>query len=148
MSDGIDFTVPGEPRGKGRPRFNRASGRAYTPKGTLTLEAEIADAWVRAGAVRLPDGPLAVHVVAVLERPNAHWKKDGTLSAAGDRSMWPTRKPDGDNVQKAVWDSLNGKAFRDDAHIVHWTGWKRWANPGEVAHVRVRIRPMTDFSPF
>lgn len=138
----IDFKVLGTPRGKGRPKFARATGRAYTDKQTRVAEAEVVGAWDRAGAVRCPDGPLSLVLMVVLERPQGHWRKDGSLSAAGERSPWPTKKPDNDNTQKLVQDALNGKAYRDDAQVVHWNGWKRWANPGEPPHVRVMIKPM------
>lgn len=138
----IDLTVPGQPRGKGRPKFVRATGRAYTDKKTVNAEGEIVDAWNRAGAVRLPDGPLELDVTAVLERPQGHWKRDGSLSTAGVRSVWPVKKPDVDNIVKLVMDALNGKAYRDDALVVHSVLWKRWANPGETAHLRVRVAPL------
>ena len=40
--DSVSFTVLGEPTGKGRPRFNTQSGRAYTPKKTVNYET-----WVK-----------------------------------------------------------------------------------------------------
>lgn len=139
----IDFSVPGTPRGKGRPRFVKATGRTYTDKQTTEAEGDVVGAWARAGEQRCPDGPLKLELMAVLERPKGHWKQDGTLSAQGLRSGWPTKKPDWDNLGKLVADALNGKAYRDDAQIVHVVLWKRWANPGEVAHTRVRLSPLT-----
>ena len=35
----IQFTVLGEPYGKGRPRFNRFTGTAHTPEKTESREA-------------------------------------------------------------------------------------------------------------
>ena len=32
MSYEVNFTIPGKAQAKQRPRFNRFSGRAYTPK--------------------------------------------------------------------------------------------------------------------
>lgn len=40
--DSVSFTVLGEPTGKGRPRFNTQSCRAYTPKKTVNYET-----WVK-----------------------------------------------------------------------------------------------------
>ncbi len=37
----IKFTVHGEPTGKGRPRFNPNSGRAYTPQKTVNYETAV-----------------------------------------------------------------------------------------------------------
>lgn len=140
----VDLTVMGVPRGKGRPRFVRATGRTYTDAQTVQAEGDVAAAWLAAGAVRLPEEPLRLELVAVLERPKGHWKRNGDLSAQGERSGWPTRKPDWDNLGKLVADSLNGKAYRDDAQIVHVVFWKRWAEKGEPCHTRVRLRPMSD----
>jgi Holliday junction resolvase RusA-like endonuclease len=138
----IDLTVYGTPRGKGRPRFVKQTGRAFTDKQTVLAENEWMAAWTRAGEIRLDDGPLQVDLTAVLERPQSHYKTNGELSAAGERSPWPTRKPDWDNLGKLVADALNGKAYRDDSQIVHVVLWKRWASPGEGSFTRVRIRPL------
>ena len=34
----VKFTVFGEPKGKGRPRFNTRTGHAITPKDTVNYE--------------------------------------------------------------------------------------------------------------
>lgn len=39
----LTFTVPGEPRGKGRPRFS--GGRAYTDSETRAYERKIAECY-------------------------------------------------------------------------------------------------------
>lgn len=134
--------VPGEPTGKGRPRFARATGRAFTPAKTRLAENRIYIAWLDAGQPRL-DGPLELIVLAVLERPAAHWKRDGTFSAAGQRSHWPTKRPDWDNVAKLTADALDGYGYGNDSQIVHATVTKRWANPGEDAHTRITVRAIT-----
>lgn len=138
----VDLTVAGEPRGKARPRFVRATGRAYTDKPTTDAEERIRLAWLAAGGVSLPDGPLVLHLIAVMERPAAHWKKSGELSAAGERSKWPTKKPDLDNLEKLVGDALQGHAMRDDSAIVHNVSWKRWTNAQEEPHLRIRLLPL------
>lgn len=134
----VVLTIPGTPTGKGRPRFTK-TGRTFTPPATATAENRVYLAWLEAGQPRMPEVPLMLTVEFVLTRPQAHWRLDGTLSLAGQRSQWPTKKPDLDNAAKLVADALNGCAFRDDAHIVRLHAVKRWANPGEEAHARVRI---------
>lgn len=135
----IQLTVPGVPRGKGRPRFVKASGRTYTDKQTVNTEQQIAAAWAEAGAVRMPDEALTLHVMAVFERPKAHWKKSGPLTHIGEVMPWPTKRPDMDNIYKIVLDALNGLAYKDDCQVVHSVLWKRWANPGEEAHVKITV---------
>lgn len=137
----IDLTVPGVPRGKGRPKFVKATGRAYTDKETVRAEQAIQQAWETAGSP-VVEGPLELHLTAVFERPQHHWKKGGELSASGVRSWWPTKRPDLDNAIKLGQDAISGFGFGDDAQIVHIVAWKRWANPGERAHWRIRLKPL------
>lgn len=137
----FELIVDGEPRGKGRPRFDPRTGRAYTDNKTKLAEGRVHDAWVRANRPRL-EGPIALLVTIVLQRPQAHFKVDGTFTAAGIRSGHPTKKPDFDNVAKLIGDALNKCAYDDDANIVHHWFVKRWANPGEHEHTRIVVRQM------
>lgn len=144
----VTLTIEGPPTGKGRPKFriagkgDRQFVQVYTPQDTQKAEARIQRLWRDAGQPRLPDGPVHMRVEIVLERPQAHWNSKGDLNAAGQRSQWPTKKPDVDNVAKLVADALNGCVYRDDALIVRSDAIKRWANPGELAHTRVMLEPM------
>lgn len=131
------LVVPGEARGKGRPRFGR--GRAYTDTPTLRAEQRIADEWRAAGGPRLPDAPLTLHVTLYLDRPASHHLADGTLSAQGRRNGLPVRKPDVDNALKLVCDALNGLAYRDDVLIVDAHARRRWALPGENARTVIEL---------
>src|SRR5918912_4223674 len=135
----IELVVPGPPQGKQRPRFVRATGRTFTPKETELAEARIERAWESAGQQRL-DGPVALGLVVVLERPRAHRCKDGRLSAAGTRSEWPCRRPDLDNAFKLAADALNNRAYTDDSQIVEAHAWRRWAAAGEREHTRIVLR--------
>lgn len=135
----IEFTVPGEPVGKARPRLGRR-GRVYTPAATKAHEELVRSSWLLAGGRRI-EGPLAIHVVAETARPASHWLKGGGLSAAGRRSVVPTKKPDLDNVLKLVADALNGHAYQDDAWIVAATVERRWAPAGTSPRTEVRLYP-------
>lgn len=49
------FTVYGEPKGKGRPRFNTNTGHAITPKDTVSYENLVKLEWQTAyGTERFP----------------------------------------------------------------------------------------------
>jgi Holliday junction resolvase RusA-like endonuclease len=133
----LTLVIPGTPTGKGRPKFVRATGRTYTPAKTKAAENRVYLAWLEAGQPTLPDGPLWMTVEIVLARPQNHWKRDGTLSATGERSHRPTKKPDIDNVIKLIADALNGCAYRDDAQLVDVSCVKRWAAPAQGEHIRV-----------
>ena len=44
----------------------------------------------------------------------------------------PTKKPDLDNIAKAVLDSLNGIAYKDDSQIVSMVVSKKYSNRPRV----------------
>ena len=113
----ITFVVPGEPRGKGRPRFTK-TGHTYTDSETKAYENKIIAYYRKAcGAYKFPDEKyIRVKVEAYYPIP-----KSATKSAAAEMAQnkrLPTRKPDIDNVLKAVLDALNGVAYKDDSRVV------------------------------
>lgn len=120
---GIVFEVPGEPRGKGRPRFTK-EGNAYTDSETRAYEKKIM-AYYRQQLrdFRWDDGSyVAVEVTAVYPIPKSATKASITAIQAG--RILPKRKPDIDNVLKVVLDSLNGIAYKDDSQVVMISGKK------------------------
>lgn len=138
MTEVITFTVPGEPQGKGRPRAFRAGRgvRMYTPAKTEAYEQAVATAGRQAMAGREPMvGPLAVDLMAVVSVP-ASWSKKRRAAALEGLEL-PAKKPDADNVAKAIADGLNGIAYGDDAQVVELRVRKRY---GEVPGVLVEIR--------
>jgi Holliday junction resolvase RusA-like endonuclease len=131
--------IVGPPPAKGRPRFGR--GRTYTDPSTREAEDAVVAAWVDAGAPRLADGPLVLSVTVELARPRSHLRSDGGLSAAGRRAgRHPRRRPDLDNVAKAVMDALSGRAWRDDADVVALYAVRRWAEPGRPGCTTVFVQ--------
>jgi Holliday junction resolvase RusA-like endonuclease len=111
---GCTLTVRGPLRGKGRPRFVKATGRTYTPKETVKAELRIRAA-ARAERVEPLNGPVRVHVIAVGGVPKSWSKRKREEALAAHFDM---RKPDGDNVLKLVLDALNGVAWHDDVQVV------------------------------
>lgn len=135
----VILRVPGRPRGKQRPKFNRQQGRSYTPQETVVYESKVHAEWIAAGRPRLPDEPLVAALTAVYERPASHRRKDGSLSAAGERAPWPMPQVDLDNVAKIALDALNGLAYKDDRQVVHLTVNRRWAQAGESEHLFISV---------
>ena len=110
----INFTVPGTPVGKGRPRFVRATGRTYTPDRTLVYENWVRECWRNGNFPKLT-GPITARIDAFFPIPKAVSKK---RRAEMEAEIVPyTGKPDTDNLAKCVLDSLNGMAFADDAQV-------------------------------
>lgn len=107
---------------------------AYTPDKTKEYERRIKQAYTKKyGAQRL-DGVLQIDVVAYFEPPKSTSKKK--RAAMLDWDIPYTKKPDTDNILKAVMDALNGVAYTDDSAIIAVYGFKCYA---EYAHTDVVI---------
>jgi Holliday junction resolvase RusA-like endonuclease len=126
------LVIDGAAAGKARHRFNRQTGRAFTPRQTVVAENRVVHAWQQAGCPRFGDGPLRASIVVITSRPKTHYTSRGELSSAGRRAPHPTRKPDLDNIAKLLLDGLNKLAYNDDCQIVELSVVRRWARIGEV----------------
>lgn len=132
----MNFTIPGEPQGKARPRVVRTGGvsRAYTPEKTVNYENYVKLEFQRQCGVPFVMGPLSVEIVACFGVPASASKKKTAAMLAGQ--VLPTKKPDCDNIIKIICDALNGLAYKDDAQIVHVSIRKKYA---AIPHVDVSI---------
>ena len=135
----IVLRVPGRPKGKQRPRFNRSTGRVYTPAETVTFEQRVQTEWIAAGRPRLSDGPFVAMVTAVYARPASHLLKSGELSAAGRRAPFPMPATDLDNLAKSLLDAGNGLLYTDDRQAVELRVRRRWCGPGQVEHTELKV---------
>lgn len=132
----VTLVIPGDPRGKGRPRFNRAQGRAFTDSRTANAEGIVKVIAMAAMGDRPPFGcPVEVFVRAILPIPTSWSKKRQAEALTGD--TLPTGKPDLDNVLKLIWDGLNRIVFDDDSQITAVTANKEYgAQPMTVVTVK------------
>jgi Holliday junction resolvase RusA-like endonuclease len=118
----VDFKVSGEPQGKARPRFT-SKGRPYTPQKTADYEERIGWAYRQAGG-KLNLGEVTVSVWAYFGVPRSKSvKKQNELL---DGNIAPLKKPDADNIAKAVLDALNGVAWGDDTQVGTLIVKKQW----------------------
>lgn len=116
----------GAPVAKGRPRFVRKTGVAYTPGPTRAYETQLRAVAQREMDGRAPlEGPLMMRVVAHMPIPVSFSKKMRAAALAGD--MRPAKRPDADNYFKIAADALNTIVFHDDAQIVDARIQKRYA---------------------
>ncbi|MDA3731553.1 RusA family crossover junction endodeoxyribonuclease [Niameybacter massiliensis] len=127
----VRFTIPGEPKGKARPRvFMNKEGRsqAITPKETLSYENLVKWVYQNTQDATKLEGEIEARIVAMYPIPKSMTKKNRQLIDEG--KLHPTKKPDLDNVAKIVLDSLNGIAYSDDSQIVKLTVEKYYSvNP-------------------
>ena len=116
----IHFTVPGKPFGKQRPRVacRGKFSKAYTPKETIAYEnlVKLFYAQESKGEMFLEEAELEIEIIAYYEIPKATSKTKREKMLSGE--IRPTKRPDIDNVAKAIYDSLNKVAYHDDASIV------------------------------
>lgn len=114
----LTFSVHATVQGKGRAKPNYRQRRVHTPAATVRYEkavaAEATDVMSRKGIARFV-GAVQMDIIIRLTPPTATSKAKRAVMLAGD--LRPTRKPDLDNVAKAVGDALNGVAFADDVQI-------------------------------
>ena len=112
---GIKFTVPGEPQGKQRPRW--APRGTYTPKKTVEFETYIRELFAIGFPDFVPfDGALEIRLHIFVSIPESTSRKKRKMMMDGE--IKPTKKPDYDNVAKAVGDSLEKIAFKNDNQFV------------------------------
>lgn len=137
MTIGVSFTVPGEPQGKGRAKIVKIGGfsRMATPQKTVAYEGLIAHA---AQAAMAGAGPLEcacqVQLSITVGVPASWSKKKQAAALLGE--VLPTKKPDTDNVVKAVFDGMNGVVWRDDVQAVDLFVRKRYgSSPGVLVRV-------------
>lgn len=139
----IRFTIPGTPKGKGRPRFARVGKyvRTYTPEETANYENLVKLMYQEAarGKRFADDDMLDMRVIAYFEIPVSTSKKRRKLML--EHKERPTVKPDLDNIIKVVKDALNGVAYKDDKFVVDEQTRKFYSEKPRVDVTIRRVSP-------
>jgi len=133
----INFSVFGVPVPQGRPRFARVGNfvKTYDPAKSASWKDRIAYAageYMRENKKSLITEAIKAEFIFVLPRPKSLPKKQ----------IHHIKKPDFDNLVKAVMDGLRGICYGDDRQIMDAHIIKRYPLPVEVEKelVGVRIR--------
>lgn len=126
------FTIHAVPTGKARPRVT--SHGTYTPRKTREFEELVRLEYRLNGGEHFGGDPVAVYITAGFAIPNGAARYKIPAMLAG--KIEPTKKPDADNIAKAICDALNGIAYDDDAQITELHVRKIYA---EEAAIMVRI---------
>jgi Holliday junction resolvase RusA-like endonuclease len=138
----IELTIPGQPLGKGRPRFSRKSGTTYTPQRTRSAEGVIKQFAAEAMNGRpLLTGAIKLEVDLVFAVPPSWPRKKRELALAGGPHIVA---PDADNCLKLVFDSLNGVAWTDDRVVATVTVRKRY---GPKPYTKIRFWEIGEAGP-
>lgn len=105
---------------------------SYTPAKTVVYEGMIRSRILDAAGSKVSfpvygaGVPVRIKVQAFYAPPARTTKKDMVLIQEGKKL--PLKKPDIDNILKAVCDALNGVAYKDDVQIVKTSAEKYYAH--------------------
>lgn len=121
--------VYGLPVAQGRPRATVIAGHAHVYDARTSRDWKRLVAWTAAQQrpAKLFDGPLDVAMHFRLPRPKSLPK----------RVRHHIKRPDLDNLAKAVKDALRGVVYRDDAQVIWLLVAKEY---GEAPGVRISVR--------
>lgn len=136
----IQLLVPGEPIAQPRQRHGLVRGqiRNWTPAKhpVNVFKAALRLCWQQSAGVGI-EGPVRLTIEAVFSRPKSLvWKKRPMPRVPH------TKKPDAENVAKAVLDALNGLAYQDDSQVCELRVCKWIAAGGEAPYTRVVIEAL------
>jgi Holliday junction resolvase RusA-like endonuclease len=117
----------------------------YTDAKTVAFEDRVAFYSLDAFGLTPPlEGPVSVEIVAFIKPP----KKPGPRHGARAGVVVGThraciKKPDADNIAKAVLDGIGlAGHWRDDCQVVSLSVLKLWAAADEVPRTLVTVRPL------
>jgi len=138
----VHFEIEITPVAKGRPRYARRGNfvQTYTPTKTREYEDVIRENAKMAMGMSDPlETPLNVLLMFGMPIPSSTPKK--ALQGYLDGSVKHIKKPDLDNLAKAVLDAMNGVVYLDDNQICRLTIEK---NYDTVPKISISVREEVD----
>lgn len=134
----LSFFVPGIPVAKGRPRargFIRKNGKLgasmYTPDKTAHWENIVRDRAIAYAPPEPIDKPIRLQMDFYMPKPKSAKKR-----------LYPSVRPDVDNLSKALMDAMNGIIWADDALVCQKHSSKYYATEPSQVGVSVEIKTM------
>lgn len=154
----VMFFVHGTPKAQPRPRaFARKMGngkfaaRIYDAGTAENWKSLIADRASKLRHQAVIIGPVQVNLTFYMPRPKHHYRSGDPLKGLKpDAPTWHTAKPDRDNLEKAVLDTITqiGGFWLDDAQVCAGSVEKRYCDDGnDGVHVSIRAIPPPPPSP-
>ena len=133
----FEFRVDGKIRGKDRPRFNRYNGKVYTTKQSRDFETLIKDSYLSVDGIYFGDDTyLRLEADLYFSIPKSYTKKRRSLCM--ENVERPKKKPDNDNILKAIADSLNEIAYKDDIQLLE-TEVKKYYTSEDEDYMVIRL---------
>jgi len=131
----INLTIPAVPVAQPRHRVAK-TGVAYLPNESPihTFKASCRYVWHQEFDKAPLEGPLHLDVMFVLPRPQRLTKK-----RKPNPRVHHDRKPDLDNLLKALKDALNKLAWHDDSQVCSCHAGKAYASADEQPHVELTV---------
>lgn len=136
----IEFKVEGKPVPQPRPRVVRMKNgqtRAYNSEKSVVYKRIIKAAALsemNRQQLTMTERPLAMRLTFVFTPPKSYTKKK--LAAVKSGELRYTKKPDLDNLAKAILDACNNTVYKDDSQIITLSINKEY---GRTDHVAVEI---------
>ncbi len=125
---GISFEIKGKVKAKQSVKFTR-EGKKYTPGDMVEYANFVRMSFINAypdwEISNLADKALLVMINVLMPIPKSFSKKKRELAL--NNEIFPTVKPDCDNIAKNINDALNGIAYPDDKQIVSLVVTKGYA---------------------
>ncbi len=113
MSGRITVEIPGEPHAQGRPRARAFAGHAQTyPRTEDTNWKATAQQHMLDACGEPIEGPIKLRVVAIFTCPKSAHRKRLKVPR-----RYHAKRPDGDNILKALMDAANGVLWLDDSQV-------------------------------
>lgn len=130
----LKIVVEGKPMGQPRPRFDPRTSRTYTPEKAGTYKSYVkvlvTEAKRKQNWQIINEGPVQILIEAFYPIATSWSKKKKAQALAG--VIYPTVKPDFDNVEKCVLDAMSGIVYGDDKQVCDCTTRKRYSTEPRV----------------
>lgn len=133
----IKVSIPGQPVAKSRPRFSFKSKRAYTPKKTKDYE-ELIKEHVKPLVQGKISGAIEAKFIVVFQRPKYMMTKKYQ-----DTLILHTKRPDLDNVIKAIMDALNS-ILDDDSQICKISAEKYYSDKSQLPYTHIQLKEINN----
>lgn len=135
----FSFFIPGKVVSEQRHRTAVLNGqpRMYDPAPNKSNKQKIREIIGEPPETYMNKEPVGVKITACFAIPKSYTKTEKEMCRSGE--TLPTKKPDADNIEKIVFDAMNGLVYLDDAQICENLTRKRYVSESEEEGVWVVI---------